>query len=71
VTTTSPSDAEVTVGTRANTSEFAQPRDSILSEIGQYTTNPNYRTTAYTEVVAEITNPTPGAGQFTIILTYV
>jgi hypothetical protein len=71
VTTESPADAEVTVGTSANTSAFTQARDSILSQIGQYTTNPDYRTTAYTEVVAEITNPTPGAGQFTIILTYV
>ena len=71
VTTTAPADAEVTVGTSANTSAFTQSRDSILSQIGQYTTNPDYRTTTYTEVVAEITNPTPGAGQFTIILTYV
>ena len=71
VTTTAPADAEVTVGTSANTSAFTQARDSILSQIGQYTTNPDYRTTDYTEVVAEITNPTPGAGQFTIILTYV
>lgn len=71
VTTPAPADAEVTVGTNSNTSAFTQARDSILSEIGQYTTNPDYRTTDYTEVVAEITNPTPGAGQFTIILTYV
>ena len=71
VTTTAPLDAEVTVGTRTNTSAFAQPRDSILSEIGQYTTSPDYRTTAYTEVVADITNLTPGVGQCTIILTYV
>ena len=71
VTTPCPADAEVTVGTITNTSAFTQARDSILSQIGQYTTNPDYRTTDYTEVVAEITNPTPGAGQFTIILTYV
>ena len=71
VTTTAPADAEVTVGTSANTSAFTQARDSILSQIGQYTTNPDYRTSDYTEVVAEITNPTPGAGQFTVILTYV
>jgi hypothetical protein len=71
VTTIAPLDAEVTVGTNTNTSAFTQARDSILSQIGQYTTNPDYRTTDYTEVVAEITNPTQGAGQFTIILTYV
>ena len=71
VTTPAPADAEVTVGTSTNTSEFTQARDSILSKIGQYTTNPDYRTSDYTEVVAEITNPTPGAGQFTVILTYV
>jgi hypothetical protein len=71
VTTPAPADAEVTVGTSTNTSAFLQSRDSILSQIGQYTTNPDYRTTGYTEVVAEITNPTPGAGQFTVILTYV
>jgi len=71
VTTPAPEDAEVIVGTSTNTSEFSQARDTILSQIGQYTTNPDYRTSAYTEVVAEITNPTPGAGQFTVILTYV
>jgi len=71
VTTACPADAEVTVGTSTDTSAFSQARDSILSQIGQYTTNPDYRTTDYTEVVAEITNPTPGAGQFTVILTYV
>jgi hypothetical protein len=71
VTAAGPADAEVTVGTSSNTSAFLQSRDSILSQIGQYTTSPDYRTTAYTEVVAEITRPTPGAGQFTVILTYV
>jgi hypothetical protein len=71
VTTACPADAEVTVGTSSNTSAFTESRDTILSQIGQYTTSPDYRTTNYTEVVAEITNPTPGAGQFTIILTYV
>jgi hypothetical protein len=71
VTTACPADAEVTVGTSSNTSAFTESRDTILSQIGQYTTTPDYRTTSYTEVVAEITNPTPGAGQFTVILTYV
>jgi len=71
VTTPAPADAEVTVGTSSNTSAFSESRDIRLSQIGQYTTNPDYRTTGYTEVVAEITNPTPGAGQFTVILTYV
>ena len=71
VTTTAPADAEVTVGTSSNTSAFSESRDTVLSQIGQYVTNPDYRTTAYTEVVANITNPTPGAGQFTVILTYV
>jgi hypothetical protein len=71
VTTATTADAEVTVGTSTDTSAFSQARDSILSQIGQYTTNPDYRTSDYTEVVAEITSPTPGDGQFTIILTYV
>jgi hypothetical protein len=71
VTTPAPADAEVTVGTSSNTSAFSESRDIILSQIGQYITNPDYRTTGYTEVVAEITNPTQGAGQFTVILTYV
>lgn len=71
VTTLGPIDAEVSVGIVSDTSEFFESRDAILSQIGQYATNPDYRTTAYTEVVAEITNPTPGAGQFTVILTYV
>jgi hypothetical protein len=71
VTTTAPADAEVTVGTSSNTSAFSESRDTVLSQIGQYVTNPDYRTSAYTEVVADITRPTPGAGQFTVILTYV
>lgn len=71
VTTPAPADAEVTVGTSANTSALTRAKDSILSQLGQYVTNPDYRTTAYTEVVANITNPTSGAGQFTVILTYV
>jgi hypothetical protein len=71
VTTPASSDAEVTVGTSSNTSAFLESRDAVLSEIGQYTTNPDYRTTAYTEVVAEITNPSQSAGEFTVILTYV
>ncbi len=71
VTTPASSDAEVTVGTSSNTSAFLESRDAVLSEIGQYTTNPDYRTSAYTEVVAEITNPSQSAGEFTVILTYV
>jgi len=71
VTTPGSADAEVTVGTDTNTAEFSEARDSILTQSGQYTTNPDYRTSAYTEVVADITNPTPSAGQFTIIITYV
>ena len=71
VTDPGPTDAVVTIGTNGNTAEFADARDSILSQTGQYTTNPDYRTTNYTEVVADVTNPTQGAGQFTIIITYV
>jgi hypothetical protein len=71
VTTPAAADAEVTVGISSNTSAFSESRDTVLSQIGQYVTNPDYRTTAYTEVVANITRPTPGAGQFTVILTYV
>ena len=71
VTASASTDAEVTVGTRLNTTAFLEARDCILSQLGQYITDPEYRTTAYTEVVANITNPTPSAGEFTIILTYV
>jgi hypothetical protein len=71
VTTPAPVDAEVTVGINTNNSAFLESRDVILSESGQYTANPDYRTSAYTEVVANITNPTQGVGEFTIILTYV
>jgi hypothetical protein len=71
VTAPGPSNATVTVGTAANTNEFVTAEDSILSQTGQYSIDSSYRTTSYTEVVAEITRPTPGAGQFTVILTYV
>lgn len=71
VTSIAPNDASVTVGTAANTAEFVSANDSTLHQTGQYAVDANYRTTAYTEVVAEVTRPTPGAGQFTVILTYV
>lgn len=71
VTTAGVSDASVTVGTVSNTDEFVLANDSLLSQTGQYSIETNYRTTGYTEVVADITRPTPGVGQFTVILTYV
>lgn len=71
VTTPGPVDAEITVGTAASPAEFFQSQDVVLSQTGQYSTSNDYTTTAYTEVVADITNPTPGVGQCTIILTYV
>lgn len=71
VTTAGPNNATVTVGTAGNTDEFVSSNDSILSQTGQYSVSTNYRTTSYTQVVAEVTRPTPGAGQFTVILTYV
>jgi hypothetical protein len=71
VTTAGPSDATVTVGTAANTSAFTLAEDSILSQTGQYITTPDYRITSYTEVVADVSVPTPGSGNFTVILTYV
>jgi hypothetical protein len=63
--------AEITVGTAASPDEFFKSQDVILSQAGQYTATSDYRTTAYTEVVASITNPTPGVGECTVILTYV
>jgi len=71
VTTPGPIDAEVSVGTAASPAEFFQAQDVVLTQAGQYATTSDYRTTTYTEVVADITNPTPGVGQCTIILTYV
>lgn len=66
-----PQDATVTVGTAANTTELVDSVDSILSRTGQYSVDATYRTSSYTEIVADVINPTPGPGQFTIILTYV
>jgi hypothetical protein len=63
--------AEITVGTAASPAEFFQAQDVVLTQAGQYSTTSDYRTTVYTEVVADITNPTPSGGQCTIILTYV
>jgi hypothetical protein len=71
VTTACPSDAKVQIGTTVTVSEFAEQRDSTLSVTGLYSTNPDYRITAYTEVVAYVDVPTPGVGNFTIIVTYV
>lgn len=71
VTTSAPSDASVTIGTAANTSAFAVAEDSILSQTAQYAILSDYRITNYTEIVADVSVPTPGPGNFTVILTYV
>jgi len=72
VTTPSPvGERGITVGTAASPAEFFQAQDAVLTQAGQYATTSDYRTTAYTEVVATITNSTLGVGQCTIILTYV
>lgn len=71
VTTAGPGNATLSVGTTSNTSAILETRDSILSQTGQYSVEPSYRTNGYTEIVADIVNPTPATGQFTIILTYV
>ncbi len=63
--------AAVTVGTTVNSLELMEARDSVLSKTGQYSVESNYRTTGYTEIIADISNPDQDAGQFTIILTYV
>ena len=71
VTTAGPSDATVTIGTSTNNSAFAEANDSRLSQTGLYTVNPDYRITSYTEVVANVSRPTPGSGNFTVMITYV
>ena len=63
--------ALVTVGTSVNSLELMETRDSVLSKTGQYSVESNYRTTGYTEIIANISNPDQDSGQFTIILTYV
>jgi len=63
--------ALVTVGTSVNSLELMETRDSVLSTTGQYSVESNYRTTGYTEIIANISNPDQDSGQFTIILTYV
>ena len=71
VTAPGPSDAAVTIGVRNNLTVMVDSTDSILSQAGQYSVETTYRTTAYKEILANVINPTPGPGQFTIILTYI
>jgi hypothetical protein len=71
VTGACPSDATIAIGTAANPAEFLQARDVVLSQTGQYSASPDYRTNTYTEVVAELDVPTLGSGYATVILTYV
>ena len=71
VTSAGATDASVTIGTALNTTALLEARDSVLSQTGQYSVDTSFRTSSYTEIVAAVNNPTPGAGQFTIILTYV
>ncbi len=66
-----PDDASVRVGVRNNLAALVDSSDSILSQTGQYSVETTYRTTTYKEILADVINPTPGPGQFTIILTYI
>jgi hypothetical protein len=71
VTNAFPSDATLTVGTAAQPNEFLDTFDILLDLPGQYIGGSELVTTAYTEVVAELTVPTLGTGQATVLLTYV
>jgi hypothetical protein len=66
-----PDDASVRIGVRNNLAALVDSSDSILSQTGQYSVETTYRTTTYKEILADVINPTPGPGQFTIILTYI
>ena len=45
--------------------------DSVLNQVGQYSTQPDYRTSDYTEITAQLTINNTGTGIATVILTYV
>ena len=45
--------------------------DSVLNQVGQYSTQPDYRTSDYTEITAQLTINNAGTGVATVILTYV
>lgn len=71
VTDACPAGTEITVGTNTNTSILFESRDAVLTETGSYIVNPDYRISAFTDIVAELTINSLGTGQVTIILTYV
>jgi hypothetical protein len=71
VTNTCPDGTELTVGTLDDKSILFESRDAVLTETGSYIVNSDYRITAFTDIVAELTTTSLGTGQVTIILTYI
>lgn len=71
VLVTSPCPADTTVEIMQDGISLTDTNDVLLSQVGQYTIDSDYRTNGYTEVAAKVNVNTLGTGQFTVILTYV
>lgn len=70
VTAPCPADSTITVGTSSTTDILFAAQDARLYETGMYSTDPEYQTGSYEELVAELTLPTVGTGQVTVIINY-
>ena len=70
VTAGCPPGSMITVGTATQTDALFSSQDARLYETGMYITDPEYRTMSYEELVAELTLPTLGTGQVTVIINY-
>ncbi len=71
VLVTAPCPEDTTIEIIQDGISLTETADVILSQVGQYTIDSDYRTDGYTEVAAKVNVNTLGTGQLTVILTYV
>jgi len=70
VTSTCPSGSEIAVGINSGPIVL-DVKDATLTQIGTYSVNSELRVSSYSEAVADLYIPSSGAGEVTVILTYV
>ena len=71
VLVTAPCPTDTTIEIMQDGVALTDPNDAVLTQVGQYTIDSDYRTNGYTEVAAKVNVGTLGTGQLTVILTYV
>ena len=70
VTDAFPAGTTIKVGTSANPDLLFAQQDARLYETGSYSTDPEYRTSGYQEIIATLSRITMGSGEVTVIINY-